>query len=380
MFLPIGDTPNPPRFTPYVNYALIGLNILIFALVTLPLSAQSASPADVGFDEYVRALGTRPGSAYDVFVFQHGFKPAAFAIDDLFFSMFLHGGFAHLAGNMLFLWIYGDNVEHFLGRGRYLVCYLVTGVIATVAFAIFSVESMVPLVGASGAISGVLGFYFLFFPRNKIKVFALLFPFFFDVILVPARIVLGFYVIFQNFIPILFGAAGNVAYGAHLGGFFGGLALAALAGKGGFEGRRRSKATSAPVFKSSSGDDSLGDLKSALAAERRAQAVAMGANLGPNRLGDLDLDERITLAEWMESLGQSALATSVLRQALAEHQTDRTAMSRIYLALGRARLQGGQTTAAYQHLMSAIELAPNSRSASEAQILLAQVPIYRRSN
>jgi membrane associated rhomboid family serine protease len=161
-----------------------------------------------------------------VFTFVHGYKPGAPEITDLFFCMFLHGGFLHLAGNMLFLWIFGDNAEHRLGRIGYLLTYLAAGVVATLAFAVFAGDSMTPLVGASGAISGVLGLYFLLFKRNRIKVFIFLFPFFMNVILLPARWVLGFYVIIDNLLPIILGAQSNVAYGAHLGGFLAGLIVA----------------------------------------------------------------------------------------------------------------------------------------------------------
>ena len=99
----------------------------------------------------------------------------------------------HLFGNMLFLWIYGDNVEYRLGRLAFLLWYLATGVAATLFFAVFALDSTVPLVGASGAISGVLGFYFLWFPRNTVRLFVFLFPFFMNVVAVPARIVLGVY-------------------------------------------------------------------------------------------------------------------------------------------------------------------------------------------
>ena len=200
---PIGDTPNPRNFNAWVNWALIAANVLIYLLVTLPA-----------------------GDQYGAYVLEHGFKPGAAEGADLAYSMFLHGGPGHLAGNMLFLWIYGDNVEHRLGRGTYLAVYLGCGVAATLTFAFFAGGSTVPMVGASGAIAGVLGLYFLLFPRNKVKVFVFFFPFIMDVFLVPARLVLGAFVLLDNFLPVLLGANSNVAYGAHLGGFFAGLLVA----------------------------------------------------------------------------------------------------------------------------------------------------------
>ena len=130
-------------------------------------------------------------SAYDLVVFAYGFRPADLNLSALVTSMFLHGGFMHLAGNMLFLWIYGDNVEHRLGRWRYLAAYLGTGTLATLSHAVLNLDSALPMVGASGAISGVLGLYFIWFPRNRVRLWIMLFPFFMNVVYAPARLVLG---------------------------------------------------------------------------------------------------------------------------------------------------------------------------------------------
>jgi membrane associated rhomboid family serine protease len=203
MFLPIGDEPNP-RGVPWVNYLLIASNIAIFVLVCFPLSLRAPDLSDPGAISYLRLMATRTGvppqllaeqlSAYDLFIFAHGFKPAAPSVQDLLTSMFLHAGWLHLLGNMLFLWIFGDNVELHLGRAGYLGVYLVTGAAATLFFALFQLDSPMPLVGASGAISGVLGCYFVWFPRNRVRVLMVLI-WIIDVILVPARWVLGFYLI-----------------------------------------------------------------------------------------------------------------------------------------------------------------------------------------
>jgi membrane associated rhomboid family serine protease len=240
VFFPIGDAPNPRDFRAWVTWAIIVANVLVYVLLTLPMSTQAASPQDPRIAEYVEmlrhsglqretlreALGQL--SVYDLFVFDHGFRPVAPSLADLFSSLFLHAGFLHLAGNMFFLWIYGDNVEHRVGRIAYVLLYVLTGVVATLGFALLDLNSQLPLVGASGAISGVLGLYFVLFPRNRVKVFVALFPFLMDIFLVPARLVLGIFVVVDNFVPFLFGSHSGVAYGAHLGGFLAGAAFGIL--------------------------------------------------------------------------------------------------------------------------------------------------------
>jgi len=387
VFLPIGDTPNPDGFKPFVNWALLATNIAVFVLISVPLMAEPASLGSAAAQEYLRVLGQRPQTLYDVYVFRNGFKPGAFEVGDLFQSMFLHGGFAHLAGNMLFLWIYGDNVEHYLGRVRYLLAYLATGVLATLTFAAFAPGSMTPLVGASGAISGVLGFYFILFPRNRIKVFVLLFPFIMNVFLVPARIVLGFYLVIDNLFPILLGAQSGVAHGAHIGGFVGGLGLAWLLEQRGGLSKRTSarepkRSTARPsVFDASSAGDPFESLRDALESRRKDTAVDLGLQLGPRALAHLPVGETIQLARYLDDAGQNASATHLLRQALANHQTNARALAEIYLALGLLRLDHGQPTAAYQHLLAAMELAPGTSAADRAREALDRVtPSGRRAN
>jgi membrane associated rhomboid family serine protease len=237
MFLPIGDD-RKPRSTPWITYALIAINVAVFVWISLPLTQQAADPSDTFTLQYLRYFARERGipvrgllrelSAYDVFVFEHGFKPGAPRLLDLVTSLFLHAGFLHLAGNMLFLWIFGRNVEGYLGRLGYLVTYFVTGIVATLFFALFQLDSMLPLVGASGAISGILGCYFVWFPRNRVRLLMVWFVFI-DVISVPARLVLGFYLIIDNVLPFLFSGGGSgVAHGAHIGGFLAGLVVAKL--------------------------------------------------------------------------------------------------------------------------------------------------------
>jgi membrane associated rhomboid family serine protease len=239
MFIPIGDEPNPHHL-PLMTVALIAVNVAVFLLVALPMSTRPADPADPLLAQYLQVLARQlpPGtslseaarqiSAYDLFVFQYGFRVNAPGVITLFTSMFMHAGFMHLAGNMLYLWIYGNNVEHRLGSVQFLFWYLVTGVAAVVFHAAFNLRSPTPLVGASGAISGVLGFYLVWFPRNVVKVWMFLFPFYVGVVKIGALWVLGLYLVLDNLLPFLVarGEGGGVAHGAHIGGFLTGMAVA----------------------------------------------------------------------------------------------------------------------------------------------------------
>src|SRR4029453_5853345 len=184
----------------------------------------------------------RDVSTYDLFVFQWGFRPAHPSVGALFTCMFLHAGLLHLVGNMLFLWIYGDNVEHRLGGIGYLLWYLGTGVAATLFHTVRAWDSDIPLVGASGAISGILGFYFIWFPRNSVRLLWLLPPFLMQTFDVPARLVLGMYLVLDNVLPYLItsGDAGG-APGAPIGGSLAGRA-------GGWIMARREMAARPPEY------------------------------------------------------------------------------------------------------------------------------------
>lgn len=238
MVFPIGDDNTGRQTTPVVNYLLIAANVLVFvffqglgsndrftyAWATVP--AEIVSGRDIDRPVVVKdpvtgetvgriELEPTPGSVYLT----------------LLTSMFMHGGFAHLFGNMLFLWIFGDNLEDRLGRVRYLVFYLVCGLIASLAHVFttyaFGSNVYVPSLGASGAISGVLGGYVLLFPRNRVHV--LLFR---VITTVPAYVALGLWFLFQfvSGIGLLGGGSqeGGVAYAAHVGGFVAGLVLVKL--------------------------------------------------------------------------------------------------------------------------------------------------------
>jgi membrane associated rhomboid family serine protease len=145
--------------------------------------------------------------------------------------MFMHGNFAHIFGNMLYLWVFGDNLEDALGHARYLVFYLATGVLAGLAHVLVTAavgaNPLIPCLGASGAISGVLGGYIVLFPRRRVRVLWL-----FSVMEVPALVAIGLWFVFQlvSGAGMLGGSLGGVAYGAHIGGFVAGLVLVKLFG------------------------------------------------------------------------------------------------------------------------------------------------------
>ncbi|MHC4551024.1 MAG: rhomboid family intramembrane serine protease [Planctomycetota bacterium] len=251
MFIPLGDHPNPPK-PQWVTRILLATNLAIYLFVSLPLSGEAvteedwADPAnrqafqdllqrtgvsyeDLDANPAQRAVWLRKINRYALFTQSYGYKPGRPGLLTLLFCMFLHADFWHIAGNMLFLWIFGDNVEWRLGRPGYLAAYLVTGIVATLSFSAFAGDSVVPLIGASGAISGVLGLYLVWFPHNQIRVLVFLFFIFF--VHVRAIWVLLMYLVIDNLLPFLAQqqvGGGGVAYGAHLGGFVAGMGGALL--------------------------------------------------------------------------------------------------------------------------------------------------------
>lgn len=192
----------PSRTTPFVTLALIAANVIVFVYEL-----------------------TLPGPALEGFFFAHGLVPADFTWTAAFTSMFLHSGWLHIGGNMLSLWIFGDNIEDRMGHARFLVFYLLVGLAATLAQTAADWGSTLPLVGASGAIAGVMGAYFVLFPSSRILVLVFLL-FFVDVVEIPALLYLGFWFLLQ----IVGGAGrvgatgGGVAFWAHAGGFLAGIA------------------------------------------------------------------------------------------------------------------------------------------------------------
>ena len=375
MFLPIGDTPNP-RGTPIITYLLIGINIAVFLLVSLPMMYGRPDLSDPVLLEYLRAIGARgriPAeailahvTAYDVFVFTYGYRPSDPSATTMFTSMFLHGGWMHLIGNMLFLWIFGDNVEARLGHLRYLLAYLATGVAATLFFSFFVPGSQIPLIGASGAISGVLGLYFLWFPGNKVKTFVFLFPFIITTLLIPARLVLGFYLIVSNLLPFLMtGAEGaGVAHGAHIGGFLAGFGIAAA-------GNRLPLASSRKGREQEQGDDlPEGDTP----ADRVVRSLRLG-NTGQATLRFLSLPDgdrrRISTSDLLQ-IGDYLLdrrdahgALSIFRRIVAERPRD-PALDRVFFSAGIAAKRLGATSAR-EYFLSAIDVARSEELAEAAR-------------
>lgn len=200
---PIRDH-NPSGKTPYVTWALIALNILVFF-------------SYAGMFENERAIGQ--------FFSDYALTPAVSLPHTYVTSLFLHAGFMHIAGNMLFLFIFGDNMEDEMGHGRFLLFYLVCGIGASAAHVMAAPNSDIPLVGASGAIAGVMGGYLLMFPKARVDVLLIL-VIFFKVIPVPAWIMLAFWFGLQLFNGLGTAAdAAGVAYWAHAGGFVLGLIL-----------------------------------------------------------------------------------------------------------------------------------------------------------
>ncbi|MEP6568757.1 MAG: rhomboid family intramembrane serine protease [Acidobacteriota bacterium] len=202
---PIGDDDSARRTAPVVTYALIALNILFFFV-----ELSGGDPFIQHWSVVPQRLLANPGADFPT----------------IFTSMFMHAGWLHLGGNMLYLWIFGDNVEDSFGHLKFLIFYLLCGIAATLAQLAFSTGSNVPNLGASGAIAGVLGAYILLFPREQVKVLMGR-----GVIPVPALVVIGFWIVLQfvsGIGSISSAQTGGVAYMAHIGGFLAGVVLTLL--------------------------------------------------------------------------------------------------------------------------------------------------------
>ena len=243
MFIPIGDDNRDRRLTPFVNYALIAANILVFVFLqgfggnTRFTYAFSTVPREIltGQDVVTQpkvAEDPATGAQYEI----PGLQPTPLSVYlTLLTSIFMHGGIAHLMGNMLYLWIFGDNIEDYLGHVRYLLFYLLTGLAASLAHVATVVmlgqDPLTPSLGASGAISGVLGGYLLLFPHKAVRMLM-----FRMVTTVPALMAIGVWFVFQLISGIgMLGArnqSGGVAYAAHIGGFVAGYLLVRLFDRG----------------------------------------------------------------------------------------------------------------------------------------------------
>ncbi|MGQ9478196.1 MAG: rhomboid family intramembrane serine protease [Candidatus Bipolaricaulia bacterium] len=222
--IPLRDY-RPSGSVPYVSLALIILNGLIFLYQQLLSSQVVATP----FGRITKE---------ELFILTYGLRPYEFIKGadlwpagpsplwiGLFTSMFLHGGIAHIGGNMLYLWIFGDNVEGAMGHFKFLAFYLVCGALAALAQVAISPKSTTPIIGASGAIAGVLGAYLMLFPYSRILTLIFFF-FFIRIVTLPALLILGLWFIYQLLLaPTGLGPGGGVAFFAHIGGFLAGALL-----------------------------------------------------------------------------------------------------------------------------------------------------------
>lgn len=245
--IPIGDSVRSRTF-PYVNVAIIAINILVFLYYWQGLSDSPSGVPGIGVlserDAFVWDWGTIPACLGDQFGFTPAVDPRALALlcpssGDLlltpFTAMFIHGGLLHVGFNMLFLWVFGDNVEDAMGHARYAAFYIVAGLAATAAHIAVNQNDVIPVIGASGAIAGVLAAYLVLYPRASVSVILPIFLFIWIPFQVPAILLIGLWF----FMQVLNGVAslgtadvinggGGVAWFAHLGGFVAGLLLVKL--------------------------------------------------------------------------------------------------------------------------------------------------------
>ena len=386
MFLPLGDEPNP-RGVPIATYTLIGINVAIYLLVTLPMWALRPDLDDPVLAEYVQALMAQLGgrvsldqllaqvTAYDLVTFSYGYRPVDPSFLTLGTSMFLHGGFMHLAGNMLYLWIYGDNVEHRLGPGRFLIAYLGTGALATLSHAVTDLGSVLPMVGASGAISGVLGFYFIWFPRNRVRVWVMFFPFFMNMVYFPARFVLGVYLILDNLLPFLATRAvegGGVAYGAHLGGFVAGLAYAWWSERQ--EVSHQPTEYETPSVSVDSDPSSVRGIRQRIIDGSYEAAAPDYFQLSAARTTRLLMPEdSIQFANWLANNQHPDAALIVYQRHLRDYPLGPYS-AEAHLGAGLVQLYArNQPTAAYQHLVMVLDAEPHPDTESHARSALAEI-------
>jgi membrane associated rhomboid family serine protease len=217
--IPLADTIRS-HSKPVVTISIIIINVLVFVYM-------------LSLDDYTQ----------NRFIYQYALTPARFRLTALFTSMFLHGGWMHLIGNMWFLWVYGDNVEDVLGHGKYLAFYLLCGVAASLAQYAVSPDVRVPTLGASGAIAGVMGAYLIKFPHSRIKTLIPIF-FFWTTLELPAVLILVYWFLLQFFsglgsVGYSQVSQGGVAWFAHIGGFIAGMILISTMGTRDRYGRRR---------------------------------------------------------------------------------------------------------------------------------------------
>lgn len=222
----MGDDNSDRRIQPVVNYAIIGINVLVFVLLQQLgnneafTNAFALVPKEITSEIDLSGVQIVRDSAGNIGKFVLYTSPVSVYFNFLS-SMFMHGDIMHILGNMLFLWIFGDNIENLIGHFRYIVFYLICGFAAAAGQIIMGPDSVIPMIGASGAISGVLGGYLLMFPNRPVR--ALLFNM---LTTVPAFVAIGVWIVYQVVLGFLSpSGGGGVAYAAHIGGFLAGLAL-----------------------------------------------------------------------------------------------------------------------------------------------------------
>jgi membrane associated rhomboid family serine protease len=230
--MPLRDDDTGRRITPVATYALIAANIIVW-LIELSagerfINGYSTVPYEITNNtDLVGTRSVQAGGESVSFQLYPGPTPIYLT---LLFSMFMHASWLHLGGNMLYLWIFGDNIEDRLGHAKFLAFYVVCGLAASAAHIMFATDSVIPSLGASGAIAGILGAYLILFPRRGVRVLLGR-----QIVTMPAFMVLGLWILLQIFaqVSVVGGEAGGVAYMAHIGGFVAGLILIFL-----FGGRR----------------------------------------------------------------------------------------------------------------------------------------------
>lgn len=405
MFLPIGDE-NNPKTTPWVTYGLIATNLYLWLAICWPAQSMAVDPLSPDTLAYLAAMRQATGvptqqllhhlSAYDLILFNYGFRPGSPSVVALVTSLFLHGGWAHVSMNMLYLWVFGDNIEARLGGKAYLLLYAAAGVAATLFYAAFAYGSPMPLIGASGAISGILGAYCIWYGHHRVRVLMVLIIFI-QVVRLPARFVLGFFFVVQNLLPFVLpaSASNTTAYGAHIGGFVTG-ALFALAyahkeatGVWGawpqwLAGLKQALRSRAPA----AAGPSVGEDAAADALPKTARGVREALHLGEVEracLGycALEADERrslgtaatFTLADSLTQARDYDRAAQVLKRFLGDAaQHTREDVARGHLRLGLLQAQGLRLpTAAREHLFAVLDLLPHSPEAQAAADALGQI-------
>ena len=222
---PIGDDNSDRKITPAVNYAFIGINILVFLLLQRLGSNDAFSyvfslvPQEIVSGADLQGILSVRDSAGKIIGEVNHYPTPLPVYFNFLSSMFMHGDIMHIFGNMLFLWIFGDNLENLLGHVRYAIFYILCGFAAAAAQIVMDTGSIIPMLGASGAISGVLGGYVLLFPKREVR--ALIFNF---LTTVPAIVAIGIWIGYQLVLGYLTpSTGGGVAYAAHIGGFVAGL-------------------------------------------------------------------------------------------------------------------------------------------------------------